>query len=136
MEELCPQVKEPWEEVSRLHSIRYEEKGIEQIFSEILQTQYPEIPATLKEGQAESVFIRLGNGDSLDGKGQKLVTSGIRKVAYVPLAGLQLWNMFSALASDEGIGALSNKATKSDEPESCRSTRRKQQVIIVGNSLL
>lgn len=39
VEELCPQVKEPWEEVSRLHSIRDDEKGIDQIFSEILQRQ-------------------------------------------------------------------------------------------------
>ena len=65
-----------------------------------------------------------------------MVTSGIRRIAYAPLADLQLQNMFSALASGEGLGALSNKATKSDEPESCRSTRRKQQVTAVGNSPL
>lgn len=68
VEEWCPHVQEPWEEVSRLHSIR-DEKGIDQSFSEILQRQKPEPPHTPKEGQAESVLIRLGNGDSRDAEG-------------------------------------------------------------------
>jgi len=64
------------------------------------------------------------------------MTSGNRRIAHAPLADLQLQNMFSTLGSVEELGAHSNKATKSDEPGSCRSTRRKQQAIAVGRSPL
>lgn len=38
-EELCSQVKEPWEGVSRLHSIRGNQKGVDQTFSEVVQRE-------------------------------------------------------------------------------------------------
>lgn len=43
--------------------------------------------------------------------------SGNRRKALALSAGLHLQNRFSVLAIDEGLGALSNKASKLAEPE-------------------
>lgn len=80
--------QEPWEEVIWLLIIRDDEKGINQFFTEMVQRWKPDPPVAMKEGQAESVFIRLGN----DGEGWKLTTSGIRRRIPAPVAHLQLQN--------------------------------------------
>lgn len=69
--------------------IRDDEKGINQFFTEMVQRREPDPPIAMEEGQAESVFIRLGNG----GEGWKLTTSGIRRRIPAPVAHLQLQNM-------------------------------------------
>lgn len=61
MECLHCQVKELWEEVSKLHSIRADKKGIDQIFCKTVETEEPEPPATLKQEQECVVLIKLGN---------------------------------------------------------------------------
>lgn len=38
-----------------------------------------------QQGQAESVFIRLGTGDPHDAKGSKLMASGIRWITHIHL---------------------------------------------------
>lgn len=78
------------------------------------------------------MLIGLGNGE-----GWKLVTSGNRKKAPAPPVYLQLKNRFSTLTAGEGLGTLSNEASKLAKPEPhSSSTRRKWQVIIVGDSML
>lgn len=56
-EQLCCQIKELWVEVSRLCSIRNDKKEINSIFSESLQLQESEPPAT-GEGQEEPVPVK------------------------------------------------------------------------------
>lgn len=51
-EGLCHQVKELQVEVSRLHSIRHDQKEIGQIFSKTTWLKEPECPAILKEVQS------------------------------------------------------------------------------------
>ena len=80
IEDPCHQVHELWEQVSRLHSIRDDQKEIGQIFSKTMRLQEPERSAVLKERQAKSAFFRLGNDD----KGWKLVTSGTHRRGSVP----------------------------------------------------
>ena len=48
------------------------------MFSETLQLHQPKPQGVLKEGHAEPVLVRLGNGDFSDGEGWELVTSGTR----------------------------------------------------------
>lgn len=57
----CQQVKQ--KEVSKLFSVRDDEKEIDCIFFETLQIQEPEHAAGLRERQAESVLVELGKGD-------------------------------------------------------------------------
>lgn len=61
LEDLCFQVNVLQEAVSsRLHSFRGNEKS-NSIFSKALQIPEPELISIVKEEQAESVFVRLGN---------------------------------------------------------------------------
>lgn len=64
------------------------------------------------EEHSESVLIGLGKGDSHDGKGWKLVTSGARRKAAALPANQQLQNRFGAMVSDEGLGALFGAASE------------------------
>ena len=59
VEGLCHQVKELQEEVSSLHSIRDNEKEIDQIFSNALQLQEPRLPTVLKGGGSGRVCACL-----------------------------------------------------------------------------
>lgn len=59
---------ELWEEVTRLHSIREDEKEMNQIFSETPKFQGP-YPSTEVEGLEESVPKKLESGNSHDGEG-------------------------------------------------------------------
>lgn len=70
--------------------INADEEVINWIFSETLQVQEPESPTVPEEEQRESVLIGLGNGESCDGKGWKLVIFGTGRKASAPPAGLQL----------------------------------------------
>lgn len=63
-----------------------------------------------QEGQAELLLTGLGNGDSHDGKGWELVTSGTRRMAPAPPADLHLQTRACALVAGEGLGAVSHKA--------------------------
>ena len=69
MNNLCHQVKELQQEVSRLRSIRDDEKEVDWILSDTWIQGEPDPPAVLKEGQAESVLTGLENRDSNDGEG-------------------------------------------------------------------
>lgn len=89
-----------------------------------------------QEGQAEPVLIELGDGDSHDGEGWELVTSGTRRTAPTPPADLHLQNWASALVAGRGLGAVSHKAPAPAKPEPCSSSRREQQLRGVDNSLL
>lgn len=75
IENLCHQLHELWEQVSRPHSIRDDKKGIKQVLSETPQLPKPE-PSNAARGQAKSLCIRLESGNSCDGEGWRLVTSG------------------------------------------------------------
>ena len=59
IKDLCHQVKELQEEVSSLHSIRDNEKEIDQIFSNALQLQEPRLPTVLKGGGSGRVCACL-----------------------------------------------------------------------------
>lgn len=59
IKDLCHQVKELQEEVSSLHSIRDNEKEIDQIFSNTQQLQEPKLPAVLKGGGSGRVYACL-----------------------------------------------------------------------------
>jgi len=89
IEDLCHQLHELWEQVSRLQSIRDDEKEISQVLSKTMQLRKPE-PSTAAEGQAESLCVRLEGGNCHDGEGWKLVTSGPGGKAPAPHADLQL----------------------------------------------
>ena len=115
-------VEELQEEVGSLQGIRDYEKE-DRIFSKTLQE--PEHPTAQTEEHSESVLMGWGKGDSHDGKGWKLVTSGTRRKAAAPPADWQLQNRFGAMASDEGLGALFRAALEATEPKSHSSTRRK-----------
>ena len=80
--------------------------------------------------------VRVGSRDSQDGEGWKLVTFGTRRKVPAPPQNLQLQNRFSALIANKSLGPLLKKAPKPAKLEPCRSTRRKQQVIVMGDSLL
>lgn len=88
----------------------------------------------MQEGLTELVLIGLVNGDSHNGEGWELVTSGTRSVAPASPADLQ--NRASALVAGRGLGAVSHEAPAPPKPEPCGSTRREQQLTAVGNSLL
>lgn len=68
LEELCYQVKEQQEKVNRLHSLRSTKKELKWIMSK-QELEHLVVP---REGRAESVLIKLGNRDSLDGEGWEL----------------------------------------------------------------
>lgn len=92
-------MKELWEEVTRLQSIREDEKEMDQIFSETLKFQGPK-PSFEVEGLEESVPKKLESGNSHDGEGWKLVTSYTRRQVPAPSDNLQFQNRFTALAVD------------------------------------
>lgn len=72
--------KELREEVSRLCSIRRDEKKVDWIFSDTLQVQKPG-PCQRRTGQP--MFVELGNGDSCDDEDWKSVTCGSRPQDYL-----------------------------------------------------
>ena len=114
VENVRRQAKEQWKGVSRLHSVRNKKK------SKNLK------PAgVLKEGQEQSVHIRLGNEYSHNGEGWELMASGTRREIPVPRADVQLPNRFSALEEDTWLEAL--YTTKHQI-----GTWWQQQVIVVG----
>lgn len=119
---MCHQVKEMWEEVSRLCSIR----GDKSFIGFSLRPSSFKRPKFQLEEQAESVHIRLGNGDSCDVRGWKLVASGARRKAPVPSKDLQVQRRFSALPGDDLLGAPSIESPELSEPESCTSISRKR----------
>lgn len=82
-----------------------------------------------KEGQAESVLIKLGDGDSLYGEGWELVTSCTRRTTPAPPVYLQLQSRFNVLTTVEGVRSVSNEAGKPAETEPCSSTRRKCETL-------
>ena len=92
-----------------------------QIFSKTLQFQEPKPLAVPNEGQANSVPVRVGSGDSC--KGWKPVTSGTRREALDPPAGLQLLKRFSALIASKGLGTVSNETSELAESERCSSNQ-------------
>lgn len=59
-----------------------------------------------------------------------------RGKAPAPPTDLQLHNRFTVFIANEKLGALSNGASLMAWPDPLRTTRRKQQVIVVGESLL
>lgn len=73
-EDLCHQLNELWEPVSRLHSIRGDKKEINQFLSETLQLLKPE-PSAAAGGQAESLRIRLESRNSHGGESRNQVSS-------------------------------------------------------------
>lgn len=85
---LCCQVKELWEEVGSLPSIKKDAKEIE-IFTDNLKRQDPEPPAGMKKEQPEPMIICGANGDSQDRQDWKLVTSGNGRKGHSPPADLQ-----------------------------------------------
>lgn len=87
VEDFCCQIKELQEEVSRLCSIRQDEKKVDWIFSDILQVREP----GLYWRTMQPMFVELGNGDCHDDdEGWKSVTCGSRQMALALLTDLQL----------------------------------------------
>lgn len=104
-----------------LQGIREYEKE-DRIFTKTLQE--PENTQLHRQRSIQSVLTRLRKGDSHNGKGWKLVTSGTRRKAAAPPADRQLQNRFGAVVSDEGLGAPFRAASEPAEPKSHGSTRR------------
>lgn len=75
-----------------------------------------------KERQSESVLTRFGSGNSSDGEGWKLVTSGNRREALDPPAGPWLQVRVSVFIAAEGQEDLSNKPPEPAGSEPGRST--------------
>lgn len=93
IEDLCHQLNELWEQVSRLHSIRGNKKEINQVLSETLQLLKPE-SSTAAGGQAESLCIRLESRNSHDGESWNLVSSSPGRKAPASLViGSVLWQL-------------------------------------------
>lgn len=84
--------------MSRLCSIRENEKEIDRFLTETLQRQKSKISAAQKEEQSETVLIQVANGAFCNGESWDCVTSGSRKMAPFP-ASLQMQNRFSSLVS-------------------------------------
>lgn len=78
-------------------------------------------PTVTEEGQAQSVLIRLGNWDSHGDESLKLVTSDKVRIFL-----FYLQSTFSTPVADEGLEVLLNEASVCTEPESHRSTKRRQ----------
>ena len=118
-------MEELWEEVNRLRSIREDEREIDRIFSETQQLEEPQTPSVL---QKQAV--------SGEGEGWKLVTSGTKRKAPVPPKGLQLQNRFTALKVEEDPHVPTSKGPGPPNPKPCKTTRKKQRIIVMGQSLL
>lgn len=88
MEVLYCQVRLLQEKVSRLCSVRSNEKELSWVTSK----QELNHSAVQKEEQAGSVIIRQGNGESFKGEGWGVTTSCTRRTTPAPSVGLQLQN--------------------------------------------
>ena len=64
------------------------------------------------------------------------MSSSSRKQVPAPPAILQLQNRLSALEADKALGTFYHEVSELAEPELHSSTRRKQQVIVVGRGSL
>lgn len=65
-----------------------------------------------------------------------MVTSHTRKKAPAPPNDLQLHNTFSVFIADEKLRVLSNGVSLMAWRDPLRTTKRKQEVIVVEDSLL
>ncbi|XP_068782230.1 uncharacterized protein [Struthio camelus] len=134
VDQLRHQIKELQEEVSRLRSIREDEREIDRVFSEIVQLRESPAPtaAEVSEGSAPCVKVHHNAVE----EGWKLVTSRRRRKALAPPQDLPLKNKFSALQAEEELGMAPREATGLADPVPCRNPRKKRRVIVVGDSLL
>lgn len=132
VESLCQQ---GCRKVHSTDSIREDEKQTDCIIPESLLIQELKPPAVTKEMQAVPGPVRLGNGDSQDGRGWKFINFPI-KMAPAPPAYQALQTRFNHHEQMSVPGGMSIKALKIAGPELCKSTKRKQQVIAMGNCLL
>ena len=134
-EELCHQVEELRDKVSRLHGIREDEREMDRIFSETQQLEDPQTPAAV-ETQTAPIPTIMVSATSGEGEGWQLVPSGTKRKAPAPPKGLQLQNRFTTLKAEEEPDMLSSRSCGSPDPKSCKTPRRKLQVTVVGHSLL
>ncbi|PKU32217.1 rna-directed dna polymerase from mobile element jockey- hypothetical protein [Limosa lapponica baueri] len=93
-------MKELQEEVRRLHTIRENEQNIDRVFAETLQSQESKPYVARKDGQIETILKEMMDGNSQNGGGWKVITSGSTSKASSPLV-LQLQNRYNALATGE-----------------------------------
>ena len=114
MEDLCHQVKELWEEVSTLCSIRDEEKKSRGMSSETLQLQESE-PPNCTEGEEDSLC--LSGWEMETPMTVKAGNLWPRRMAPAPPADLQC-----RIGPDRELGAVSSEASKPAETEPCSTT--------------
>ena len=115
LEELCLQVEELWEEVSRLCSIREAERETDRIFSATQQLEKPQHPSAV-EKQVVSTPTTKGSETSREGEGSKLVTSDTKRKDLAPPKGLQLQNRFIALKVEEEPDVPTSKVSGPPNP--------------------
>ena len=124
LEDLCCQ-EELWEEVSRLHTIREEERETDRIFSETEQLEKPPPPAAVEKLAVSTPNIKV-SATSGEWKGWKLATSGTKRKAPLSPKGLQLQNRFTALKAEEKPCVPSSRGSGPPDPKPCNTTRKKQ----------
>ena len=104
-------------------------------FAETLWLHEPQLSPVVERWE-EPVPVNLDGGNSRHGKGWKLVTSHMGRKSPAPAHDLQLHNRFAALIANEELGVTSDGASPVADSEPFGTTRRKWQVIMVGDSLL
>lgn len=129
VEALNHQMKELQEEVRRLHTIRENEQDIDRVFTETLQSQEPKPYVARKEGQIETTFREMVDGNSQDGGGWEVITSGNTSKASCPPLVLQLQNRYNALATGEEE-PHSGKVSEPTKPQPSVRTKKKRRLIL------
>lgn len=99
-------------------------------------------PGILKEGQEQSVHIKLGNRYAHSGEGWELMASGTRRKIPLPQADMQLPNRFSALEEHMAGSSVYSQASDqhlvavSGDTDSCRGQRPPSELLFWGALLL
>lgn len=123
LEDLCWQVEEIGEEVSRQRSIRENEREIDRVFSETQQLEEPQSPPAMEKQAVSTSTIKVSK---TSGEGWKLMTSSTKRKAPAPPKNLQVQNRLTALKIEEETDMPTNKGPGSPNRKPCKATRKKQ----------
>jgi len=125
LEELCWQVEEMWEEVSRLCIIRENERVIDRVFPETQQLEKPQSPSAMKKHAVSTSAIKVRKTAG-EGKGWKLMTSSSEMKAPPPPKNLQLHSRLTVLRFKGETYVPTSKGPGSPNCKLYKVTRKKQ----------
>lgn len=123
MDELCCQLEEIREEVSRLRSIREDEREIDRVFSETQQLEKPQSPPAMERQALPTHTIKVSK-TSEEEEGW-MTSSTKRKVPAQP-KNLQLQNRLTVLKTEKEPDVPASKGPGSPTCKPCKTTRKKR----------